>query len=203
VLDVPGEIMSLADMLKIIVAVAASFGSGAIIVIALSKWLGDLWASRILQEERAKLEQKLADHAHELGLAKSSYDHYLDLILDYYKIFYRHYRLCQRVERADAHRQPDGTITHTRDDFLNAIDQHLQDWAEREGKIRILLPSPILATHMEAIDAFNRFKRTVDDFDSSVESHKAKHDAFVVVDSVKQKLESQIRDFLRTEQLLK
>lgn len=195
--------MSFAEMLKLIAAITFSFGSGAVVVVVLSKWLGDLWASRILQQERAKLEQHLSDHTHELGLAKSSYDHYLVLILDYYKTFYRHYRLCQRVSGADAHGQPDGTTTHTKDDFLKAIDQHLHDWEDKEGKIRILLPASILTTHMEAIDAFNKFKRAVDKFDSSAGSHKNKHDAFVTIDAVKQKLELQLRDFLRTEKLLK
>ena len=147
--------MAFEEMLKLITAVTASFGSGAVIVVLLSKWLGGLWAGRILQEERAKIELKLSEFGHELSLAKSSYDHYLDLVLDYYKVFYRHYRLCQRASSADAHRQPDGSITKTKDDYFNALDAHLTDWTEREAKLRILLPSPILATHTEAVDAFN------------------------------------------------
>ena len=195
--------MALTEMLKLIAAVTLSFGSGAVIVIALSKWLGDLWASRILQGERAKLEQQLADHAHERGLAKSSYDRYLDLILEYYKMFYSHYRLCQRASGADAHRQPDGTITYTRDDYLNALDAQREEWSGQEGMLRILLPSPILATHMQAIDAFNKFKRAIDAFDATPGTHQVKKDAFVVVDAVKKTLEQQLRDFLRTERLLK
>jgi len=195
--------MALEDMLKLIVAVAASFGSGAVIVVVLSKWLGGLWAARILQEERGKIEHQLSELSHELSLAKSSYDHYLDLILDYYKIFYRHYRLCQRASGADAHKQPDGSVTFTKDDFFNSLDTHLAEWSDREGKIRLLLPTPILGTHMEATDAFNIFKRALKEFDTSEESRQAKKNAFLVIDSVKGKLEQQLRDFLRTERLLK
>ena len=195
--------MTLIDLMKLVAAITLAFGSGAVVVIGLSKWLGDLWAARILQDERAKIERHLSEHAHELGLAKSSYDHYLDLILNYYKLFYQHYRLCQRASYADGHEKDDGTITSTKDEFFEKLDYFLTEWAEREGKIRLLLPAPILATHMEAVTAFNSFKRVMQKFDSSPESHKAKFDSFVKIDDVKKKLEQQLRDFLRTEKLLK
>lgn len=195
--------MAFEEMLKLVAAVTTSFGSGAVVVILLSKWLGGLWAGRILQEERGKIEVKLSEFGHELSLAKASYDHYLDLVLDYYKVFYRHYRICQRASEADAHRQSDGSITRTKDEYFDALDAHLVDWAEREGKLRILLPSPILATHVEAVNAFNSFKRAIQKFDTSEEARRSKKDAFIAIDAVKQKLEQQLREFLRTENLLK
>lgn len=91
--------MAIADALTLIGAAAISGGGCAAIVIGLSSYLGDLWAKRILQNEQ-----------HELGLVKSSYDRYLDLILEYYQVFYRHYRMCQRAANADAYRLPDGTM---------------------------------------------------------------------------------------------
>jgi len=184
--------MSLEDTLTLVGAVAVSFGGGAVIVIALSGWLADLWAKRALQREQ-----------HEFGLAKSSYDHYLDLILEYYRIFYTHYRLCQRTAGADGHRQPDGQITYTKDDFLSGLDTFLADWAAQEGKIRLLLPSKILALHSEAIDCFNRFKRAVDHFKKDDTTRKEKEEAFAAVESVKSRLEKALREFLRTEKLLK
>ena len=67
--------MTIEDALTLVGAVTVSFGGGAVIVIGLSAYLGDLWAKRILHSEQ-----------HEFSLAKSSYDHYLDLILEYYQI---------------------------------------------------------------------------------------------------------------------
>lgn len=184
--------MAIEDALTLIGAVTVSFGGGAAIVIGLSSYLGDLWAKRILQNE-----------LHELGLAKSSYDHYLDLILEYYQIFYRHYRMCQRAANADGHRLPDGTITSTQDEFLEALDGFLIDWAAQEGKIRLLLPSKILALHGEAIDSFNTFKRSVEGFRKDDKTRQAKMDAFKNVEGVKSRLEEALREFLRTEKLLK
>lgn len=195
--------MTLADALTLVGAVAVSFGGGAVIVIALSGWLANLWAKRILQREHASLQTKIDELRHELSLAKSSYDHYLDLVLDYYKVYYTHYRRCQRAATADAYGQPDGTIAHTKDEFLAALDTFLADWAAQEGRIRLLLPSKILSLHEEAIASFNRFKRAVDHFRKDEETRKEKHDAFAAVESVKLRLEEALREFLRTEKLLK
>jgi hypothetical protein len=184
--------MTLDDALTLVAVVAASFGGGAAIVAALVRWLGDLFSKRTLQRE-----------AHEQGLAKSSYDRYLDLILEYYRTFYQHYRLCQRAASADGHRQPDGSITYTKDDFAAGLDTFLIDWAAQEGKIRLLLPSPILTIHEEATDCFNQFKRAIDRFRKDETTRKQKQEAFSAVDSVKSRMEEALREFLRTEKLLK
>lgn len=184
--------MTIEDAITLISAVTVSFGSGAVIVIGLSSYLGDLWAKRILQTE-----------LHELGLAKSSYDHYLDLILEYYQVFYRHYRMCQRAANADGHRLPDGTITSTQDEFFEALDDFLVDWGAKEGKVRLLLPSRILKLHIEAIDCFNIFKKSVEGFRKNDETRQAKVEAFRELENVKSQLEDALRKFLRTEKLLK
>lgn len=184
--------MTIENALTLIGAVTISFGGGAAIVIGLSAYLGDLWAKRILHNEQ-----------YELGLAKSSYDHYLDLILEYYQIFHRHYRMCQRAANADGHRLPDGTITSTQDEFLEALDGFLIDWRAHEGKIRLLLPSKILELHCEAIECFNLFKRAVEGFSKDDITRQDKIDAFMKVESVKLRLEEALRGFLRTEKLLK
>src|SRR5450759_2361326 len=132
--------MATEDAFMVIGVVLASFGGGAVIVIGLSSWLGNVWAKRILQTESASLQARLDKLSHELSLAKSSYDKRLDPILEYYALFYRHYRLCQRTTSADAHRKlPDGEVTYTMDAFLAAIDQFVVDWAAQEGPIRLLL----------------------------------------------------------------
>lgn len=196
--------MATEDVMTVIGVVLVSFGGGAVIVIGLSSWLGNLWAKRILQTESASLQSKLDKLSHELSLAKASYDKRLDPLLDYYALFYRHYRLCQRTTSADAHRKlPEGKVINTKDAFLAAIDQFIVDWAAQEGRIRLLLPAHLLAFHEEAVDCFNAFKRAVDVFNSDDDaSRKQKHKAFEAIESVKLRLEVGLREFLRTEKLL-
>lgn len=196
--------MTIWDALTLVGAIAASLGGAAAVVIALSGWLGNLWAKRILQHEQSKLQAQLEELRHELSLEKSSYERYLELILEYYTLFYRHYRMCQRTARADAHRRlPNGEITETKDEFLAKLSGFIGEWNVQEGKIRLLLPSRILEIHSEAITCFNRFKRTVDEFESSDEARRKKEEAFQAVEDVKNRLEAGLRDFLRTEKLLK
>lgn len=141
--------MTTEDMLRLLTAVTISFGGGAAVVIALSGWLGNLWAKRILQHEQSRLQAQLEELRHELSLTKSSYERYLDLILEYYTVFYRHYRMCQRTARADAHRRlPNGEITETKDEFLAALGGFIAEWRAQEGKIRLL---PSLPNHRDPL----------------------------------------------------
>lgn len=193
------------DAFNLVAAVVASFGSGALIVIGLSTWLGNLWAKRILQIESAAFQREIESIRHELNIAKSSYDQRLSFILEYYAVFYRHYRLCQRTASADAHRKlPDGPVQFTKDEFLNSLDQFIADWASVEGRIRLLLPAKLLVLHEEAVDTFNSFKSTVDAFrnDDNGKSRQIKENAFAKIDDLKSRLESKLREFLRTEKLL-
>lgn len=197
--------MSIQDALAFFGAVIASVGGVAAIVVWVSKWLGDFWAKRLLQTHSASLQAEIEKLRHELSLSKASYDHRLDLILDYYALFYGHYRLCQRTASADAHRRkPDGPVIYTKDAFLEALDKFIVDWSSQEGRIRLLLPTPLLALHEEVVDCFNKFKETVDKFSHDNDaSRKAKEKAFEAVENVKVRLEDGLRAFLRTEELLK
>lgn len=196
--------MSIQDALALFGAVIASVGGVAAIVVAVSKWLGDFWAKKLLQTHSASLQAEIEKLRHELSLSKASYDHHLDLILSYYALFYRHYRLCQRTASADAHRKlPDGPVIYTKAAFLDAIDQFIVDWSAQEGRIRLLLPSPLLALHEEAVECFNKFKDAVDKFSQENDaSGEEKRKAFAAVENVKTRLETGIRAFLRTEKLL-
>lgn len=196
--------MVIQEALTLVGAVAFSFGGGVAVVVALSSYLGDLWAKRILQRENTQLQRGLEEIKHELGLARSSYEHYLDLILDYYKVFYTHYRLCQRAASADAVREVEGgPIIFTKDEFLEKLSIFLADWAEQEGKIRLLLPNKLLQLHGEAIDCFNGFKRVMEHYQPDEDQRKKKVNAFACVEDVKIQIESGLREFLRTERLLK
>ncbi len=188
--------------LDLVILILSSFGGGAIIVVALSSWLGSLWASRILQNERGLIETQLVAFRHDLGLVRATYENHLNRVLDYYDTFWRHYRLCQQAASADAIRSPNGRVSFTKESFLNQLDEFLSEWAEQEGRIRLILPSRVLEQHEHAIKAFNAFKRAIDKFDNSPEGRKRKKEAFENVHSVKERMEKELRDFLKTEKLI-
>lgn len=61
--------MNTSDIWSITSAFLISLGGGAAIVIALSSWLGKLWATRILEQEKNALQRQYAKHQHELNKA--------------------------------------------------------------------------------------------------------------------------------------
>ena len=195
--------LEITDWAAVFWTTIAALGGWAALVAALSHWLGELWAKRILQIEGAKLSQQLAAITHELGLQKSSYEQHLGLLLDYYSSFYRHYRLCQRAANADAYRMPDGELVWTKDTFFDGLDTFLSDFRSQEGKIRLILPSHLLDLHGEAIDCFNGFKDVMKSVRHDEQSKAAKAAAFARIDAVKQRIERNLRGFLRTEHLLR
>ena len=194
--------MTTEELIKIVGLILASFGGGAAIIIALSSWLGNLWAKRILQHERGRIEAELAAIRHELSIVRTSYEHHLNLLLNYYDTFWRHYRMCQEAANVDATRDRDGNITDTKDKFLNALGSFLEEWLSKEGQIRLILPEPLMECHEAAINAFNRFRDAIDAFDTSPETRQEKEDAFLEIHSIKDNMEEGLRKFLRTERFL-
>ena len=191
-----------ADWSTFVVRNLGAFGGWAAVVAVLVHFLADIFARRTLQREAAGLSEKVAELGHELKLRESSFAKHLDLLLDYYSIFYRHYRLCQNATNQDAHQFPDGSIMRTKDEFFENLGRYLFESKAQEGKARLVLPLPLLALHEESIDAFNKFKdvmkRTL--YDDTY--HEAKRQAFAEVDSIKSQLEAGLRDFIRTENML-
>ena len=194
--------IEIADWSSFILTTLGAFGGWALVVAALTHYLADLFAKRALQREAAGFSSQLATFGHEWKLRESSYAKHLDLLLDYYATFYRHYRLCQNATNQDAHRMPDGKIVKTKDTFFAELDQYRSEMRQQEGKARLLLPASLLQLNEDGIAAFNRFKdamaRTVYD----EEFHEAKRKAFADIIDVKSRLESGLRNFLRTEHLL-
>ena len=186
-----------------IVTHLAEFGGWVAVLGVLVHYLADMSSKRALQGEASRLTEKVNELAHELKLRESAYGKHLDLLLEYYSIFYRHYRLCQNATNQDAHQLPDGRVVKTRDVFFEQLDQYLSESKAQEGKARLVLPAHLLALHGEAINAFNEFKdamkRTI--YDEVFRESKRK--AFAKVEATKTELEAGLRAFLRTEHLLK
>ena len=154
-------------------------------------------------EQQSMAANDLEKSKHDLGLLRSTYEHHLELILDYYSRFYRHYRRCQRAAGAEGFRQPNGSVIDTKEEFLDSLDTYLAESNEIEGKVRLILPGNLLKLHEELIGEFNRFRRVIQDF-TSTETHPREKDAvFASIHELKTKLETGVREFLRTEHLLK
>jgi len=179
-----------------------AFGGWAAVVAVLLHYLSDLHAKRTLQREASSLNQKVAGLAHELKLHESAYAKHLELLIRYYEAFYRHYRICQSATNQDAHQFPDGSVVKTRDTFWEKLDSWRSEMGAIEGSARLLLPASLLNVHEESFAAFNKFKdvmkRTV--YDDKYQSDK--REAFARVETVKLQLETGLRAFLRTEQMV-
>lgn len=51
--------MTIKEVLGVVVGVLASLGGGGAIVVALSSWIGKVWATRFMDQERAHHAQEL------------------------------------------------------------------------------------------------------------------------------------------------
>ena len=61
--------MNVTDVLKVAIAVIGSLGGGGVLVLALSSYLGKIWATRILESDRAKYQQLNTELQHNLDVA--------------------------------------------------------------------------------------------------------------------------------------
>jgi len=62
--------MTIKEIYQIAFAVITSLGGGAVLVFALSSWLGKIWATRILEKERAKYQKDIECYKDELDKIK-------------------------------------------------------------------------------------------------------------------------------------
>ena len=62
------------EYLKIAFAVLGSLGSGGMIVLGLSSWLGKIWASRILEADRARYAREVADFKRTMDLELKDFE---------------------------------------------------------------------------------------------------------------------------------
>lgn len=187
---------------SIAAAILLSLGGGAAIVAGLFRWLGEITAKRIFQNEQNVVVLQIEELRKEIGLAASSYDKHVHHVADYYATFYRHYQLCQSTSHADILRWPDRDDLDTKADFLNKIDAFAEDWNSRQGLLRLILPSPILAIHEQIISALNSFKDKVQAFDRSNQTSRDElQQSFVKIDGLKTQLEAGLRNYLRTDKI--
>lgn len=73
--------MSLAELIQLVLA---SFGGATLALLALSKWLGQVWANRILENEKAKHNRELEEYKSRLELEVNKSSRYIDAQFDLY-----------------------------------------------------------------------------------------------------------------------
>lgn len=185
-----------------LIAALGAFGGWAVVVAAMTHYVGDLFAKRTLQREAERFTAKLTELGHELNLRESSYGKHLNLLLSYYAAFYRHYRICQNATNQDAHRHDDGSVVKTKDTFWRNLDRYRQEMADLEGSARLLLPSSLLELHEKSLSAFNAFKDVMKRELYDDKYHKDKREAFAQIMKIKEELEAGLRSYLRTEHML-
>ena len=196
--------MDIKGILEIGTAILVSLGGAGAVLIALSSYLGKIWASKILESDRQKYQRELEQLTHSLSIRKTAYDRYLDLIVSYHDVIYKHYRLCQQTEHADIIRHPERGEYKTKEKFISKIDDFVEEVRAVEGKLRIILPEAILEIHNELVGEFNEFKHILDNYNNSTESddrHRL-HEAMSKIVSRQKQLEQSLRNLLRTQNVL-
>lgn len=63
--------MEIDEILKISATILASLGGGAIVIGAFAKWFGDLWAKRLVQSHKQKLDEEI--ESYKVKLKKSEF----------------------------------------------------------------------------------------------------------------------------------
>ena len=192
------------EVIEVGAAVMAALGGAGVILFGLSNWFGKIWAARILESDRNKYQERIEAISHQLSIRKTAYERYLDLIVEYHDLVYRHYRLCQQTERTDVVTHPDKSDIKTKSNYMDKIDDFKDHLSKIEGKLRIILPQETLNIHNELIGAFNGFSRIVKEFDNDAQStdrHKLNEAMKKIVELQKQ-LEESLRSILRTENVL-
>jgi hypothetical protein len=82
----------MADIFSVATAVLASLGGAGLLLIALSSWLGKVWASRILERERADLAKSIETTKYELTLSIEHEKHLWQRFSNNIEVNYRTYR---------------------------------------------------------------------------------------------------------------
>jgi hypothetical protein len=125
------------DIFKVITGATVSVGMASIIILGLSSWLGKIWASRILQEEKAKLDSLNFEHQIKFS---SLHEKRAEIIAETYALVRDVYN---EVSNYSSH----GGNTH---DNLNKVELSLKNLSDYYPKRRIFISYDVA----EKIDLF-------------------------------------------------
>ena len=186
----------------LVTIILSSFGGAVVVLAGLSTYLGKIIATKISQNQNSDILHKLEALKSELAFTKSSYENQLEHIVNYYTKYYEHYRRCQQLAEFEAYGSKDKEDVCTRELYMNEIDSFLLDWEKREPRLRLILPKDAFELHGKSIDAFNSFNRLARKLDRNVQENKKEmRAAFMKIHEIKKLMETQLRIYLRTDQI--
>ena len=172
-----------------------------IIYFLIKKFVIPLSLEKMLERIRQDFRKELVNVKHEFGLVKSSYDKYLDKILEYYSAIYRLYKLCQNVVNYQESHFPSGDVKSTKQQYDENLNEFVDQCRMHSGIMRLILPEEIIKADENVTKSFNFFKNQFQLYSELTEDKKLTA-AFKEIDKQKNELESQLRKLLRTEKLL-
>jgi len=172
-----------------------------IIYFLIKKFVIPLSLEKMLERIRQDFRKELVNVKHEFGLVKSSYDKYLDKILEYYSAIYRLYILCQNVVTYEKSHFPSGDVKSTKQQYDENLNEFVDQCRMHSGIMRLILPEEIIKADENLTKSFNFFKNQFQLYSELTEDKKLTA-AFKEIDKQKNELESQLRNLLRTEKLL-
>lgn len=155
----------------------------------------------LIEKVRQEFEKEVESLRNEFLLAKSTYDQYLKMILEYYNNIYKFYRICQNATSYDVKSFPDGMMQFSKKEYFKNLDFFVDEYSKTEGHVRLLLPDRLMKIDVELKDAFNKFRDEIKD--SIPETRESLLPHFKLIDQKIHELEAGLREFLRTEKLLK
>lgn len=152
--------MTFKDYLDLVGAVIFALGGGSAIVLAMSSWLGKLWADRIMENARsthqkeleslkAEYQKHLEAYKSELDMAKLNYIRYSDHQFTLYNELWG--SLCELKISAEALWKNAGPET------LRCFSDQLTSTANSVEKNRLLIEEADYSSLREVFNEFNNF----------------------------------------------
>lgn len=136
------------DVFKIIFSILASIGAGGAIVLALSSWLGKLWAQRILENERHKLSSELEKTKRDLDVIKETTLRFQNDKLHIYRIIVD--VIAKLLAALDAHEsgrlQPQEANAH--------FDEFNEQRIKIYGYLAMIAPQAVMDAQDNLIDSY-------------------------------------------------
>ena len=116
----------MANVLEIAGAIIVSIGSAGAILLALSSWLGKIWASKILAKDRAKYSAEMERLKNELERASKQVQGEIDKTVFVHRVqFETEFKALTDIWAKVAHVR--GEMSHLRPSFTIEPDQTLED----------------------------------------------------------------------------
>lgn len=151
---------------------------------------------------RRIFQKKLEFLKNEFTIIQTTFSKNYSVVTDYYSTFFKYYRLCQSVAYADFINSPDGPRRTTQKIFWENVDSCVKQLSEFEARIKLIFPERIVQIYEQSISAFNDFRDLVKLYNRlSDKPRKDLDDKFRQIHKIKEELETQLRKYLRTEQL--